>query len=117
VANRWKTKVLTNHEAICTLLACPYLLASQLYPGKLCNIYISVGLHLWMIVFWAVDTGILADLAKVWSQPGCTYTPWDGYACSSYWKRDRTTLYKRDTSYGPYFGALVAGATLAGVQV
>jgi hypothetical protein len=84
------------------------MIASRTFASKYNNIYVSMGLHAWMLVFWIVNLGLVANLAQQWN-PQCSYTKESGQICSSY--------AKRDTTFRTYFGALVAGAVLAGLEV
>jgi hypothetical protein len=103
---------------ICTLLVCAYLLASQLTLHKLYNIWIALAFHAWMLLFWIVDLGLHANLARIWS--GDYSYGYDYYYTSyyGYRKRDVIALSKREdtTTYAAYHGALAAGATFAGVE-
>ncbi|KAF2709676.1 hypothetical protein K504DRAFT_379328, partial [Pleomassaria siparia CBS 279.74] len=47
--------------AICTLGVCAYLLVSQLFLHQMYNMYVVLGLHLWMLLFWIVDLGLVAN--------------------------------------------------------
>jgi len=92
-----------------------YLVASQLFVHKLYNVYVAMALHVWLLVFWVVDLGLVANLARMWGDgQRCYYSGYySGYYC--YYKRD---LAKRDdTTYGAYYGALAAGAVFAAVQL
>lgn len=84
------------------------MIASRTFLSKFDNIYVSLGLHAWMLVFWAVNLGLTANLAHEWN-PQCSYTPESGKICS--------VFVKRDTTFRTYFGALVASAVLIGLQV
>ena len=106
-------------QCICTLGVCAYLLASQLFLHKIYNMYIALALHLWMLLFWVVDLGLVANLARLWSGD---YSYGFGYYYSSYYgyrKRDLVVLSKREetTTYEAYYGALAAGATFAAVEL
>jgi hypothetical protein len=68
-----------------------------------------------MLVFWLVDSGLVASLAKGWKQPQSASVLDTGSGCSGDEKCD---LKKVDhTSGDTYAGALVAGAVLAGFEV
>ena len=84
------------------------MLASRTFLSRFDNIYVSLGLHAWMLVFWVVNLGLTANLAYEWN-PQCSYTPESGKICSSF--------VRRDTTFRTYFGALVASAVLIGLQV
>jgi hypothetical protein len=71
-----------------------------------------------MLIFWIVDLGLVANLARIWHNPDCGYSYYyDSYTCY-YGKRDLSGIGKRDTTtVGAYYGALVAGALFAAVQL
>jgi hypothetical protein len=106
-------------QCICTLGVCAYLIASQLFLHALYNMYIAFAFHLWMLLFWVVDLGLVSNLARLWSGD---YSYGFGYYYDSYYgyrKRDTIVLSKREdsTTYEAYYGALAAGATFAAVQL
>ena len=81
--------------------------------------YVALALHFWMLLFWVVDLGLVANLARIWSS---TYSYGFGYYYDSYYgyrKRDLVVLSKRDdsTTFEAYRGALAAGATFAAVEL
>lgn len=84
------------------------MIASRTFFSKFDNIYVSLGLHAWMLILWTVSLGLTANLAHEW-KPQCSYTQESGEICSSF--------IKRDTTFRVYFGALVASAVLIGLQV
>lgn len=86
-----------------------WLLASRTFLSKFDNVWIALGLHAWMLVFWIVDLGLTADLTREWS-PQCSYTPEAGKICSTY-------VTKRDTTFKTYYGVLIASSVLIGLQV
>jgi hypothetical protein len=96
-----------------------YLLAANLTLHKLYNVWIVFAFHLWMLLFWIVDLGLHANLARIWS--GDYSYGYDYYYTSyyGYRKRDVVVLSKREdtTTYEAYHGALAAGATFAGVEL
>ncbi|KAJ4286226.1 hypothetical protein N0V90_013260 [Kalmusia sp. IMI 367209] len=97
------------------MAVCAYLIASQLFLHKMYNIYVAVALHVWLLIFWIVDLGLVANLARMWGDgERCYYTSYYGYTC--YYKRD---LGKREdtTTYAAYHGALAAGAVFAAVEL
>ncbi|KAF3051633.1 hypothetical protein E8E11_008655 [Didymella keratinophila] len=94
---------------VCTLGVSSWLLASHTFLSKFDNVWIALGLHAWMLVFWIVDLGLTADLTREWS-PQCSYTPEAGKICSTY-------VTKRDTTFKTYYGALIASSVLIGLQV
>lgn len=70
-----------------------------------------------MVIFWIVDMGLVANLARIWAGPQCSYSYGYGYYCS-YGKRDLLPLGKREyTTVGNYYGALCAGAFFGAVQL
>lgn len=85
------------------------MIASRTFLAKFDNIWVSLGLHAWMLIFWIVNLGLTSDLAHEWS-PQCSYTPEAGKICASY-------VAKRDTTFKTYYGALIASAVLAGLEV
>ncbi|PSN69833.1 hypothetical protein BS50DRAFT_296990 [Corynespora cassiicola Philippines] len=102
--------------AICTLGVCAYVLGTQLFLHKFYNPFVSLGLHIWMCLFWIVDLGLVANLARLWAGMDCSYDYWYGYYCT-YGKRDLHSIAKRDTTtYKTYYGALAAGAFFAAAQ-
>ena len=93
---------------------CAYLIVSQLLLHQIYNMYIVLGLHAWMTLFWIVDLGLVANVARTWS--GSCYR-WDGYPCyvdaylySSNAESNETTTREA------YYGALAAGAFFAAVE-
>ncbi|PVI06594.1 hypothetical protein DM02DRAFT_667473 [Periconia macrospinosa] len=108
--------------AICTMGVTIYLTASQLVAHKLYQGVVALAFHVWMLIFWIVDLGLVADLASIWSSPSCytSYSYFYGYSSRCYYKRAleaRGALEKRDTTVGAYYGALAAGAVFAAVQL
>ncbi|KAG9205579.1 hypothetical protein G6514_007184 [Epicoccum nigrum] len=93
----------------CSLLVSTWMIASKTVVRKYDNKWVSVGLHAWMNVFWIVNLGLTASLAKEWS-PQCSMDEMADKICSTY-------VTKRDTTFKVYFGALVGSASLIGVQV
>jgi hypothetical protein len=85
------------------------MIASRTFLSKFDNIWVSLGLHAWMLIFWIVNLGLTASLAHEWS-PQCSYTSESGKICASY-------VTKRDTTFKTYFGALIASAVLIGFEV
>jgi hypothetical protein len=68
-----------------------------------------------VLVFWLVDLGLVASLAKGWKQPQSVSVLDIWGSCSGNGSCD---LKKVDrTSADTYAGALVAGAVLAGFEV
>ncbi|KAF2681295.1 hypothetical protein K458DRAFT_406643 [Lentithecium fluviatile CBS 122367] len=105
---------------ICTFGVCAYLIASQLFLHKLYNMWVALGLHLWMLLFWVVDLGLVANLARLWSLDSYSYLYGYSYSWdySDYYKRDLQILNKRDDTftYDAYYGALAAGSVFAAVE-
>jgi hypothetical protein len=105
---------------LCTFGVTVYLVASQLFIHKLYNAYIALAFHIWMLLFWVIDLGLVANLASIWANPICSSYYGYSYSCSYYRKRDVEIrgFEKRDTtSYTAYYGALAAGAVFAAVQL
>ncbi|KAF1934214.1 uncharacterized protein M421DRAFT_115828 [Didymella exigua CBS 183.55] len=94
---------------VCSLGVSSWLLVSRTFLSKFDNIWIALGLHAWMLVFWIVSLGLTADLTKAWS-PQCSYTPEAGKICSTF-------VTKRDTTFRTYYGVLVVSSVLIGLQV
>ncbi|ORY05264.1 hypothetical protein BCR34DRAFT_604552 [Clohesyomyces aquaticus] len=105
--------------ALCTLVVAIYMGVSTLFAHKAYNFWAFLALNIWMVIFWIVDLGLVANLAALWSAPSCGYTYgyyYDYYTCT-YGKRDMSSLAKRDsTTYSAYRGALVAGALFGALQ-
>ncbi|KAF2747648.1 hypothetical protein M011DRAFT_50150 [Sporormia fimetaria CBS 119925] len=109
---------------ILTLGICAYIIGTTLFLNKLYNAYIVLALHLFMIIFWIVDLGLVANLARLWSNPlyaelaTLAYTSDYDYYFDDYSVKRRSTgsLHKRDTTTGAYYGALCAGAVFAAAQ-
>jgi hypothetical protein len=105
-------------QAILTLGICIYIVATSLFLHKLYNMYIVLALHLLMVIFWIVDMGLVANLARIWSGPQCSYSYWTGNYYCSYGKRDLLNFDKREeTTVKAYYGALAAGAFFGAVQL
>ncbi|CAI6335869.1 unnamed protein product [Periconia digitata] len=107
---------------LCTLLVTIYLTVSQLFIHKLYQGVVALAFHIWMLIFWIVDLGLVANLASIWASPSCysSYSFYSGYSSSCYYKRaelETRGLEKRDTTVGAYYGSLAAGAVFAGVQL
>jgi hypothetical protein len=96
-------------QNVCCLGAATWLLASRTFLSKFDNIWVALGLHAWMLVFWVVNLGLTANLTSEWS-PQCSYTSEADKICSTY-------VTKRDTTFKTYYGALVASSVLIGLQV
>jgi hypothetical protein len=93
-----------------------YLLVSQLFMPKLYNFWIALVLHIWMVIFWLAQFSAVARLAALWGGTSCGGFYYSSY-CWYYYKRDLVDLAKRDTTtYGAYFGALVAGSVLGAFE-
>jgi hypothetical protein len=106
----------TYPQCLCTLFVTIYLLVSQLFIHKIYYGVVALAFHVWMLIFWVVDLGLVANLAHLWSGPQCSYSYYYGYNCSYYVKRG--VLQARDeTTFTAYYGALVAGAVFAAVQL
>jgi hypothetical protein len=67
-----------------------------------------------MIIFWITDLGLVANLARLWSDPDYGYT----YYYYDYYGYDKRGLAKRETTtVEAYKGALIAGALFGAVQL
>ncbi len=95
-------------QTVCSVCVSLWMIASRTLLAKFDNVYVALGLHALMLVFWIVDLGLVAALAHEWN-PQCSYSAGRGKICSSF--------AKRDTTFRTYLGALVAGAVLAGLEV
>jgi hypothetical protein len=69
-----------------------------------------------MVIFWITDLGLVANLARIWSDPDYGYTY---YYESYYYDYDKRDLAKREetTTVEAYKGALIAGALFGAVQL
>lgn len=112
----YKALIFSLVVSLCTLAVCAYLLVSQLFLHKIYNMYVVLAVHAWMLLFWVIDLGLVANLAQTWADPLCGYYGSYGYNCSGYtytW----TYYAKRDTTTtGSYYGALVAGSLFAALE-
>jgi hypothetical protein len=79
------------------------------------NTKIALGLHVLLLIFWLVNLGLIASLAKKWKQPQSVSVLNSGRHCSGDGKCDLQTI--DHTSPDTYAGALVAGVILAGLEV
>lgn len=80
--------------------------------------YIVLALHLLMVIFWIVDMGLVADLARSWASPQCVYSYyWDTSYCN--YGKGALANSKREetTTIGAYYGALAAGAFFGSVEL
>jgi len=100
---------------LCTLGVCAYLLVSQLFIHKIYNMYIVLGVHAWMILFWIIDLGLVSNLARIWSGD-CYYYYGYGYACGYSYSSYYYLAKREETTRGAYYGALAAGAFFAAAQ-
>ncbi|KAF2440359.1 hypothetical protein P171DRAFT_489077 [Karstenula rhodostoma CBS 690.94] len=102
---------------LCTMAVGAYLIASQTIFPKMYNVYIALAVHVWLLIFWVVDLGLVANLAAMWGRGDYCFTTSYGFGSTyCYLKRD---LIKRDdyTTFGAYYGVLTAGAVFAAVQL
>jgi hypothetical protein len=100
------------------MAVCAYLLVSQLFLHKIYNMYIALGAHALMLLFWIVDLGLVANLARIWSSTTCVYYyAYGAYGCGYGYSYDYGYV-KRDeeTTVGAYRGALIAGAVFAAIE-
>jgi hypothetical protein len=95
---------------------CVYIIGATLWLQALYNAYVVLALHILMVIFWIADLGLVANLARLWSDSGYYYDYYYTYYDYDYWKR---SLQKRDgmTTVGAYRGALIAGALFGAVQL
>jgi hypothetical protein len=106
---------------LCTMAVCAYLIAAQTFLHNMYNVYIALAVHAWLLLFWVIDLGLVANLAAMWGNGDRCFTTsygWGGTYC--YTKRDLAHVAKRDygyTTYAAYYGALAAGAVFAAVQL
>lgn len=82
---------------------------------KLYSPYIAGAYHAWMLIFWIVDLALVAQLAKLWSDPECTYNLDNHHMCAPYQRRQATS--SRLMPFSTFYGALVAGAVLAAFEL
>jgi hypothetical protein len=102
-------------QVLCTIIVCSYFVACLSKLTRFYNTRVALGLNVLMLIFWFVDVGLIASLAKEWRQPESVSVLDSGRHCSEDRKCD---LQKIDhTSPDTYSGALVAGAALAGLEV
>jgi hypothetical protein len=59
-----------------------YLIASQTIFPKMYNVYIALAVHVWLLIFWLVDLGLVANLAAMWGRGDYCYT--SDYGCTFY---------------------------------
>ncbi|KAJ4357547.1 uncharacterized protein N0V89_002123 [Didymosphaeria variabile] len=50
---------------LCTMAVAAYLIASQTIFPKMYNVYIALAVHVWLLIFWVVDLGLVANLAAI----------------------------------------------------
>ncbi|KAF2815537.1 uncharacterized protein BDZ99DRAFT_198134 [Mytilinidion resinicola] len=91
---------------LCTIGVVVYMVVATLAIPKAYNMWAFLALDIWMVIFWLIQFALVASLAAAFADA----TSWAySYGYSYYWKRG--DLSKRDTTtYGAYYGALVAGA-------
>ncbi|KAH7078354.1 hypothetical protein FB567DRAFT_595958 [Paraphoma chrysanthemicola] len=102
--------IYTIVASLCTILVCAYLMTSHTYLKRIYSPYVAAAYHLWMLLFWVVDLGLLAHLARLWISPECLYKYRNGFTCAPYSKRNGRMRY--DT----FYRVLVAGAVLAACE-
>jgi hypothetical protein len=91
------------------------MIVSTLVIHKSYNYWAFLALHIWMVIFWIVQFSLVANLAAIWSGPTCGYSYYTGYYC---YRKRGLGLDKRDsTTYGAYFGALVAAAVFGAFEL
>ena len=73
---------LNKTQCTCSLLVSTWMIASKTVVRKYDNRWVSVGLHAWMNVFWIVNLGLTASLAKEWS-PQCSLDEAADKICST----------------------------------
>ncbi|KAF2659330.1 hypothetical protein K491DRAFT_712849 [Lophiostoma macrostomum CBS 122681] len=104
--------------ALVTMLVSGYILLTSLSLHNLYNMYVVLALHILMIIFWIVDMGLVANLARIWAGPECSYSYYYGYYCTYGKKRSLPLSFdKRDTTtFSAYYRALAAGAFFGSCQ-
>ena len=93
--------LLTHCQCLCTMAVCAYLIASQTLLPKMYNVYVSLALHIWLLIFWVVDLGLVANLAAMWGRGDYCFTTY--YGCTSVPER---RLLARLSTLSPYIAAL-----------
>jgi hypothetical protein len=98
---------------------CGYTVVTQIRYPSFYVTEIILGLDLLMMIFWIVDVGLVAHLAKLWEAHACTYNFRNGYECAPDERFvGRNFIYQQDpASYKTFYGALVVGAVLAAFEV
>jgi hypothetical protein len=82
------------------------MIVATLATPRAYNMWAFLALDTLMVIFWLCQFAVVGSLAAWFNSYDTSYTYYYGY----YWKRDLT---RRDsTTYGAYWGALVAGAVL-----
>jgi hypothetical protein len=78
-----------------------------------------LGCYILITTFWIVSLGLVARLAKLWEAPACVYSFRTGYQCApDQTYEGRSFIYQQDpASYKTFYGALLAVAVLAGLEV
>ncbi|OAG10744.1 uncharacterized protein CC84DRAFT_1161604 [Paraphaeosphaeria sporulosa] len=101
---------------LCTMAVGAYMIVSQTILPKMYNVYVALAVHVWLLIFWLVDLGLVANLAAMWGRGDYCFTTSYGFGSTyCYTKRD---LIKRDyTTFGAYYGVLTAGAIFAAIQL
>ncbi|KAF1947303.1 hypothetical protein EJ02DRAFT_417889 [Clathrospora elynae] len=103
---------------ICTTLVCAYLIACLSVFTRLYIFKVVLGLQIWILVFWIVNLGLIADLSRFWQLSKCTYTFSTGYQCTPLEEKDMKVFHERDTtSFNTYSGSLVAAAVFTAFEV
>lgn len=58
-----------------------YLIGSQTFVPKLYNVFVALAAHVWLLIFWVIDLGLVANLAAMWGRGDYCYTTY--YGCKS----------------------------------
>ncbi|KAF2271098.1 hypothetical protein CC78DRAFT_528035 [Lojkania enalia] len=112
---------------ICTFGVCIYIFLSSLTFYHLYNAWVVLGLHIWMVIFWIVDLGLIADLARLWATANSLFDSYssDYYDLGDWGFRKRelsfydlnwTSTSYDGFSYKAFYGCLAAGAFFAAVE-
>lgn len=54
------------------------MIVSQTLIPKMYNVYIALAVHVWLLIFWLVDLGLVANLAAMWGRGDYCFTTYNG---------------------------------------
>lgn len=72
-----------EQQCLCTMAVGAYLIVSQTILPKMYNVYIALAVHIWLLIFWVVDLGLVANLAAMWGRGDYCFTSYYGCAYQS----------------------------------